>query len=209
MDLPTAIVVILLITMFFVIGTKISFYFKNRELLLIRESYEQQLKETRTQHENFKAGFTEDMFKQVKRAEESLQVKLVAKDEQIRTLTVELEGLKAWKDEMGLKLAEFKGASQGNPQMLIFKLLEHNQKLNQTLTTKWIQVEKNLTDNLQQTIGTLKKLFVEAELLHRDGLEIISIYESRMPEDLKRKVHDDLLKLPGTSAKIPSLPQST
>ncbi len=209
MDLITQLFVILVITLLFVGGTKISFYFKNRELQLIKESYEQKLQETRSQHESFKAGFTEDMLKQLKRAEETLQTKLNEKDDQIRSLSAELESLKSWKEEMGLKLAEFKGASQSNPQMLIFKLLEHNQRLNQALTSKWVGIEKNLTDQLQISIDQIRKLFAEAEALHRDGLEIISIYEARLPEETRRKIHDELGRLPGTAGKVPSLPEST
>lgn len=203
------IIVILVVTLMFVGGTKISFYFKNRELQLIKDQYEQKLQETRSQHESFKAGFTEDMFKQLKRAEETLQTKLNEKDDQLRLLSAELDSLKSWKDEMGLKLAEFKGASQSNPQMLIFKLLEHNQRLNQALTSKWVNVEKSLTDQMQSSIDQIKKLFAEAEALHRDGLEIISIYESRLPEDTRRKIHDELRQVPGSAGKVPSLPDHT
>jgi len=39
-------------------------------------------------------------------------------------------------------------------------------------------------------------MFAEAEKLHHDGIEIISEYESRLPDDVKRKVHEDMLKLP-------------
>ena len=110
---------------------------------------------------------------------------------------------------MGLKLAEFKGASQSNPQMLIFKLLEHNQRLNQALTSKWVNVEKSLTDQLQTSIDQIRKLFAEAEALHRDGLEIISIYESRLPDDTKRKIHEELGRLPGSASKVPVLTERT
>jgi hypothetical protein len=44
-------------------------------------------------------------------------------------------------------------------------------------------------------------MFAEAAKLHRDGIEIISEYEARLPEDFKKKVHEDLLKLP-ESVKI-------
>lgn len=209
MDLLTQLFVILVITLLFVGGTKIAFYFKNRELQLIKDAYEQKLQETRSQHESFKAGFTEDMLKQLKRAEETLQAKLNEKDDQIRALVTELETLKSWKEEMGLKLAEFKGASQSNPQMLIFKLLEHNQRLNQALTAKWVDIEKNLTDELQNSINQIKKLFAEAEALHRDGLEIISIYEARLPDETRRKIHDELGQLPGAAGKVSSIPEKT
>jgi len=114
--------------------------------------------------------------------------------------------LKSWKQEMGLKLAEFKGAAQGNPQMLIYKLLEHNQKLNTAMVSKWNSIEKQLSDDLKRTIDQLGKMFTEAEALHRDGLEIISIYEARLPEDMKKQIRDELLKLTVSSA-VPQLPQ--
>ena len=39
-------------------------------------------------------------------------------------------------------------------------------------------------------------MFADAEQIHRDGIDIISEYESRLPEDFKKKVHEELLKLP-------------
>lgn len=205
MDTVSAILFVLVITVLFTIGAKIGLYFKNREISMIREQAERELKAVKSEHEGVRASLSEDLYKQSKRIEESFTQKLDEKDEQIRSLLAELESLKAWKQEMGLKFAEFKGASQGNPQMLIYKLLEHNQKLNATLVSKWGNIEKQLSDDLKRTIDQLGKMFAEAEALHRDGLEIISIYESRLPEEMKRQVREEMLKLPGGSG-IPQLP---
>jgi len=205
MDTVSAILFVLVITVLFTIGAKIGLYFKNREITMIREQAERELKAVKSEHEGARASLSEDLYKQSKRIEESFTQKLDEKDEQIRSLLAELESLKAWKQEMGLKFAEFKGASQGNPQMLIYKLLEHNQKLNATLVSKWGTIEKQLSDDLKRTIDQLGKMFAEAEALHRDGLEIISIYESRLPEEMKRQVREEMLKLPGGSG-IPQLP---
>lgn len=205
MDTVSAILFVLVITVLFTIGAKIGLYFKNREITMIREQAERELKAVKSEHEGARASLSEDLYKQSKRIEESFTQKLDEKDEQIRSLLAELESLKAWKQEMGLKFAEFKGASQGNPQMLIYKLLEHNQKLNATLVSKWGTIEKQLSDDLKRTIDQLGKMFAEAEALHRDGLEIISIYESRLPEEMKRQVREEMLKLPGGSG-VPQLP---
>lgn len=205
MDTVSAILFVLVITVLFTIGAKIGLYFKNREISMIREQSERELKAVKSEHEGARASLSEDLYKQSKRIEESFKQKLDEKDEQIRSLLAELESLKSWKQEMGLKFAEFKGASQGNPQMLIYKLLEHNQKLNATLVSKWGSIEKQLSDDLKRTIDQLGKMFAEAEALHRDGLEIISIYESRLPEEMKRQVREEMLKLPGGSG-VPQLP---
>ncbi len=205
MDTVSAILFVLVITVLFTIGAKIGLYFKNREIAMIREQSERELKAVKSEHEGARASLSEDLYKQSKRIEESFKQKLDEKDEQIRSLLAELESLKAWKQEMGLKFAEFKGASQGNSQMLIYKLLEHNQKLNATLVSKWGTIEKQLSDDLKRTIDQLGKMFAEAEALHRDGLEIISIYESRLPEEMKRQVREEMLRLPGGSG-VPQLP---
>ena len=194
MDGMTAILFVLTITALFVIGGKIAFHFKNRELAMMKERFDREIEDTRQQHEVIRTTLSGDLLTQVKRTEEAYRRKLDEKDEQIQTLVTELEGMKAWKEDIGLKLAEFKGAAQGNPQMLIFKLLEHNQKLNRALQSKWEAVEQRLTEHLDGTTRELRKLFAEAEELHRDGLEIISIYESRLPDEIKRKVHQDLLQ---------------
>ena len=200
------ILIILIITALFAIGGKIALHFKNREIALVKEQYERELLHTRTESEKVRATLSDDLFRQNKRTEEVYQAKLNEKDEQIRTLVGELESMKAWKDEIGLKMAEFKGASQGNPQMLIFKLLEHNQKLNRALLQKWETLEKNLSAELAGTVEKLKALFRETEALHRDGLEIISIYESRLPDDVKQRTRDEMGKLPAGS-NLPALPE--
>ncbi|HNW33726.1 MAG TPA: hypothetical protein PKM25_02260 [Candidatus Ozemobacteraceae bacterium] len=206
MDTVSAILFVLVITILYAVGAKIGLYFKNREIAMIREQADRELKSVRSEHEGARASLSEDLYKQSKRIEDSFKAKLDEKDEQIRTLLAELESLKSWKQEMGLKLAEFKGAAQGNPQMLIYKLLEHNQKLNTAMVSKWNSIEKQLSDDLKRTIDQLGKMFTEAEALHRDGLEIISIYEARLPEDMKKQIRDELLKLTVSSA-VPQLPQ--
>ena len=205
MDALSAIVFVLVVTVLFAVGGKLALHFKNREIALYKEQFDRELVTARKEHDNVRAALSEDLFKQLKRIEEAHKLKLDEKDEQMKSLVVELESLKAWKDEMGLKLAEFKGASQGNPQMLIFKLLEHNQKLNKALLTKWDNIEKHMVDELSRTMEKFKKLFAETEALHRDGLEIISIYESRLPDEIKRQLHDELVKLPHSSASVPAL----
>ncbi len=205
MDTTTAILFVLVVTALFAGAAKVALHFKNREIAIQKEQYERELTAARSQHDQARAALSDDLFKQTKRVEESFHLKLAEKDEQIRALVAEIEGLKAWKDEMGLKLAEFKGAAQGNPQLLIFKLLEHNQKLNRALKAKWDSIESHLQQELSVTLEKVKSLFAEAEKLHQDGLEIISIYESRLPEETKRKIHDEMLKLP-PAQKVPELP---
>ncbi len=200
------ILLIIVLTVLFAIGAKIALYFKNREIAMIREQYERELLHARSESEKVRATLSDDLYRQNKRTEEVYQNKLHEKDEQIRTLVGEIESLKAWKDEIGLKMAEFKGAAQGNPQMLIFKLLEHNQKLNRALVQKWETIEKSLSAELTATLDKLRSLFRETEALHRDGLEIISIYESRLPDDVKRKVREEMVKLPSGSG-VPELPE--
>lgn len=198
------ILIILIITTLFAIGGKIALHFKNREIFLLKEQYDRELTHARTENEKVRATLSEDLFRQMKRIEEAYQGKLNEKDGQIRGLVTEIEALKSWKEEIGLKMAEFKGAAQGNPQMLIFKLLEHNQKLNRAMLHKWEDLEKSLSSELSGTIEKLRSFFREAEALHRDGLEIISIYETRIPEEIKRKVRDEMLKLP-TGSGVPEL----
>ncbi len=199
MDPIQVIGLILILTALFALGGKVVIYFKNREIVLIKEKYEQELGSSRKEHENVRAAISEDGFRQLKRTEEHYQRKLTEKDEQIEQLVEELEGLRAWKDELGLKLAKFEGASQGSQQMLLFKLLEHNQKLNEALNAKWKSVEESLSSELSSAQRRIKEMFAKAEALHHDGIEIISEYEARLPEDFKKKFHEELLKLPESS----------
>ncbi|RCK79265.1 MAG: hypothetical protein OZSIB_0136 [Candidatus Ozemobacter sibiricus] len=196
----------ILLTVLFAIGAKIALHFKNREMAMIKEQYERELLHCRAESEKVRAALSDDLYRQIRRTEEVYQSKLNEKDEQIRALVGEIEALKAWKEEIGLKMAEFKGAAQGNPQMLIFKLLEHNQKLNRALLQKWESLEKSLSTELTATLDKLRSLFRETEALHRDGLEIISLYEARLPDDLKRQVREEMLKLP-RGAGVPELPE--
>ncbi len=194
---------IILLTILFALGGKVVIYFKNREITLIQQKYEQEINSIRHEQENVRAAISDDMFKQNKRTEEHYQRKLVEKDRQIEDLVNEINELKAWKDDLAVKMAEFKGASQGTPQMLVYKLIDHNQKLNRALNEKWEKIEEDLSRELKQTLEKVKSMFVDAEKLHHDGIEIISEYESRLPEDFKKKVHEELLKLP-ESVKIKS-----
>lgn len=199
MDPIQVIGLILILTALFALGGKVVIYFKNREITLIQEKYEQEISSVKEKHENDRAAISEDGYKQVKRTEEHFLKKLEEKDEQIQQLVEELEGLKQWKEELGLKLAKFEGAAQGSQQLLVFKLLEHNQKLNQALNDKWQEIEGNMVSELNSAVKRIKELFDNARALHQDGLEIISEYEARLPEDFKKKVHDELLKLPESS----------
>lgn len=194
---------ILILTALFALGGKVVIYFKNREITLIKEKYEQEIGSVKHEHEAVRAAISEDGFKQVKRTEEHYHRKLAEKDQQIEQLVEEIDALKAWKDDLGIKLAKFEGASQGSHQMLVFKLIEHNQKLNHALNEKWKSVEESLCRELNSTQEKIKSMFAEAEKLHHDGIEIISEYEARLPEDFKKKVHEELLKLP-QSVKINS-----
>jgi len=56
-----------------------------------------------------------------------------------------------------------------------------------------------LSNELNASLGKIRSMFSEAEKLHQDGIEIISEYESRLPDDVKRKVHEELLKLPAST----------
>lgn len=201
MDPIQVIGLILILTALFALGGKVVIYFKNREITLIKEKYEQEISSVKHEHESVRAAISEDGFKQVKRTEEHYQNKLAEKDQQIESLVEEINALKAWKDDLGLKLAKFEGATQGSQQMLVFKLIEHNQKLNKALNEKWESVEENLCRDLDSTREKIRAMFAEAAKLHRDGIEIISEYEARLPEDFRKKVHEDLLKLP-ESVKI-------
>lgn len=193
---------ILVITALFALGGKFVIYFKNREIVLLKEKYEQLLSASKNEHEAVRVALSEDGFKQLKRTEEHYQRKLDEKDQNIQQLVEEIESLKSWKEELGIKLAKFEGASQGSTERLVFKLLEHNQKLNRALTQKWDVVREDLSRDLNATIEKVKALFNDAEQLHRDGIEIISEYESRLPEDFKKKVHEDLLQITDGAKKI-------
>ncbi|GAB4266750.1 MAG: hypothetical protein Kow0029_00700 [Candidatus Rifleibacteriota bacterium] len=203
MDPIQVIGLILILTALFALGGKVVLYFKNREISLIKEKYEQEINSIKREHESVRAAISEDGFKHSKRLEEHYQRKLEEKDEQIQQLVEEINALKAWKEELGLKLAKFEGATQGSQQMLVFKLIEHNQKLNKALNEKWKAVEENLCRELNSSLEKIKAMFAEAEKLHRDGIEIIAEYEARLPDDFKKKVHEELLKLP-KSMKIDS-----
>ena len=193
---------VLILTALYALGGKVVLYFKNRELALIKEKFEQEIESIKHESEAVRAAISEDGFKQVKRTEEHYQSKLEEKDQQIEDLVEEIEALKAWKEDLGLKLAKFEGAAQGSQQMLVFKLLEHNQKLSKALNAKWETVEQNLSKELSSTATKIKELFTDASKLHQDGLDIISEYEARLPEDFKKKVHEELLKLPEATMKI-------
>ncbi len=196
MDPLHVIGLIIILTVLFALGGKVVIYFKNREITLIKEKYEQEISSIRHEQENVRAAISDDMFKQNKRTEEHYQRKLAEKDHQIEDLVSEINELKAWKDDLAVKMAEFKGASQGTHQMLVYKLIDHNQKLNRALNEKWEKIEENLSRELKMTLEKVKAMFTDAEQLHRDGIEIISEYEARLPEDFKKKVHEELLKLP-------------
>jgi acyl-CoA synthetase (AMP-forming)/AMP-acid ligase II len=196
MDPLHVIGLIIILTVLFALGGKVVIYFKNREITLIKEKYEQEIGSIRHEQENVRAAISDDMFKQNKRTEEHYQRKLAEKDRQIEDLVNEINELKAWKDDLAVKMAEFKGASQGTHQMLVYKLIDHNQKLNRALNEKWEKIEEDLSRELKMTLEKVKAMFTDAEQLHRDGIEIISEYEARLPEDFKKKVHEELLKLP-------------
>lgn len=203
MDPLHVIGLIIILTVLFALGGKVVIYFKNREITLIKEKYEQEISSIKHEQESVRAAISDDLFKQNKRTEEHYQRKLAEKDGQIEELVNEINELKAWKDDLAVKMAEFKGASQGTHQMLVYKLIDHNQKLNRALNEKWEKIETNLSRELKQTLEKVKSMFTDAEQLHRDGIEIISEYEARLPEDFKKKVHEELLKLP-ESVKIDS-----
>ncbi|MDD3147814.1 MAG: hypothetical protein PHD82_10960 [Candidatus Riflebacteria bacterium] len=191
---------ILIMTALFAIGAKVVMFFKNREIALIKEKYEQMISSTKHEHEAVRASLSEDNFKQTKRLEEHYLRKLDDKDKEIQELVNQLDELQAWKKELEIKFAKYEGASQGSPQHLVIKLLDHNQKLNQALNAKWKNIEENLSNELTAALGKMKNMFADAEKLHHDGIEIISEYESRLPDDIKRKVHDEILKLPQSSS---------
>lgn len=198
METVQVIGLVLIITALFALGGKVVLYLKKRELDQTKEKYEKQIDELKKEIDMDRAKIAESGNKVLRMTEDSYQRKLNEKDQQIEELVGEIEGLKAWKDEMGMMLAKFEGASHGNERIL-FKLFEHNQKLNRALNAKWSAVEENLSRELNLTLEKMKGMFSDAEMLHRDGIEIISEYESRLPEDFKRKVHEELLQLPGAT----------
>lgn len=198
MDAVQVIGLVLIITALFALGGKIVLYLKKRELDQTKERYEKQIGELKKEIEMDSAKIAESGNKVLRMTEDNYQRKLNEKDQQIEELVGEIEGLKSWKDEMGLMLAKFEGASHGNERIL-FKLFEHNQKLNRALNAKWRAVEENLSREFSLTLEKIKGMFSDAEKLHQDGIEIISEYESRLPEDFKRKVHEELLQLPAES----------
>ncbi len=198
MDAVQVIGLVLIITALFALGGKIVLYLKKRELDQTKERYEKQIDELKKEIEMDSAKIAESGNKVLRMTEDNYQRKLNEKDQQIEELVGEIEGLKSWKDEMGLMLAKFEGASHGNERIL-FKLFEHNQKLNRALNAKWRAVEENLSREFSLTLEKIKGMFSDAEKLHQDGIEIISEYESRLPEDFKRKVHEELLQLPAES----------
>ncbi|MBU1108087.1 MAG: hypothetical protein KKB51_15555 [Candidatus Riflebacteria bacterium] len=198
MELIQVIGLILILTAMFAIGGKIVLYLKKRELDQTKEKYDQQISELKKEIDMDRAKIAESGNKVLRMTEDNYQRKLDDKDQQIQDLVEEIEGLKSWKEEMGLMLAKFEGASHGNERIL-FKLFEHNQKLNRALNAKWHAVEENLGRELNATLEKIKGFFSDAEKLHHDGIEIISEYESRLPEDFKRKVHEELLQLPESS----------
>ncbi|MGM0601407.1 MAG: hypothetical protein ACQETH_16470 [Candidatus Rifleibacteriota bacterium] len=203
MDPIQVIGLVLIITALFALGGKVVLYFKNREITLIKEKYEQEINSVKNEHESVRAAISEDLFKHNKRTEEHYRARLEEKDKEIEQLVEEINALKLWKEDLGLKLAKFEGASQGTQQMLVFKLIEHNQKLNRALNEKWENIEESLSRELNSSLEKIKAMFKDAEKLHHDGLDIISEYEARLPEDFKKKVHEELLKLPD-SVKIES-----
>lgn len=190
---------ILIMTALFAIGAKAVMFFKNREITLIKEKYEQLISSSKHEHEAVRASLSEDSFKQTKRLEEHYLRKLDDKDKEIQGLVNQLDELENWKKELEIKFAKYEGASQGSTQHLVIKLLDHNQKLNQALNAKWKNIEESLSNELNASLGKIRSMFSEAEKLHQDGIEIISEYESRLPDDVKRKVHEELLKLPAST----------
>ena len=130
MEILHVIGLVIIITALFAIGGKVVIFFKNREIALIKEKYEQMLDSTKHEHESVRAALSEDSFKQAKRLEEHYLNKLNEKDRQIQELVNDLEALQNWKKELELKFAKYEGASQGSTQHLVMKLLDHNQKLN-------------------------------------------------------------------------------
>lgn len=198
MDPVQVIGLILIITAMFALGGKVVLYLKKRELDQTKDRYEQQITELKKEIDMDRAKIAESGNKVLRMTEDNYQRKLDDKDQQIQDLVEEIEGLKSWKEEMGLMLAKFEGASHGNERIL-FKLFEHNQKLNRALNAKWHAVEENISRELNLSLEKIKGMFSDAEKLHHDGIEIISEYEARLPEDFKRKVHEELLQLPETA----------
>ncbi len=200
MDPLQVIGLVLIMTALFAIGAKVVIYFKNREITLIKEKYEQLISSSKHEHEAVRVALAEDGFKQTKRLEEHYLRKLDDKDKEIQELVNQLDELQAWKKELEIKFAKYEGAAQGSAQHLVIKLLDHNQKLNQALNAKWKNIEESLSNELTAATGKIRAMFAEAEKLHQDGIEIISEYESRLPDDIKRKVQEDLLKLPQSTS---------
>lgn len=191
--------VIFILTILFVIGVKVAFFFKNREMRKTIERYENELNLAKQEIEKVKTSLSEDLYKHIKRTEEMYKKLLEQKDEQIKNLVEELDVLKMWKEEILQRLAEFRGASKGSYEYTILRLLEYNQKLNKALHCKWNEIEKNLVSELNQAIEKIKKIFQDAEEMHKDALEIISFYEANIPPEIKKQL---LNKASGIASKL-------
>ena len=196
MELVQVIGIILILTALFALGGKIALYFKNREISLVKENYERLLAERTKEQNSLRQSFSEDAFKQTQRLEEHYLQKLSLKEQEIKELLNELEAMQSWKSDLEIKFAKYEGAAQGSQQHIVIKLLDLNQKLNQALNAKWKNVEEHLVSELNTTLIKMKEIFSDAEKMHRDGIEIIAEYESRLPDDIKKKVREELVKLP-------------
>lgn len=202
MDTLAAIVFVLIITALFAVGGKIAFYFKNRELTLLEASYKKDIKELQERIDSEKAEINTGFFKNLKQIEQTYQAKLDEKDQIIVQLTDELDTMKQWKNDLALKIAE----TGGDTQNLLFKVLNLNLKLEKQRNDGWKQMEKRLTTELQEAITKIRSLLAEAESTRADSLEIINLYESHLPEDVRKKVQRELSLPAPNDRKI--LPES-
>jgi hypothetical protein len=202
LDTLAAIVFVLIITALFAVGGKIAFYFKNRELTLLEASYKKDIKELQERIDSEKAEINTGFFKNLKQIEQTYQAKLDEKDQIIVQLTDELDTMKQWKNDLALKIAE----TGGDTQNLLFKVLNLNLKLEKQRNDGWKQMEKRLTTELQEAITKIRSLLAEAESTRADSLEIINLYESHLPEDVRKKVQRELSLPAPNDRKI--LPES-
>ena len=202
MDTLTAIIFVLVITVLFAVGGKLAFYFKNRELALLKGSYEKELNALQQKIDSEKAEINTGWYKNLKQIEGTYQGKLDDKDRIIVQLTDELDTMKQWKNDLTLKIAE----TGGDTHNLFFKLINLNLKLEQQRNSGWKQVESRLTTELQEAVTKIRRLFAEAEATRADSLEIINLYEARLPEDIRQKVQRELALPPPGDRKI--LPES-
>ncbi len=158
---------------------------------------------------NFQEKLTQQNTTNAMRTEETYLKELEKKDAKIKELNNNIEDLKQWQQDIYNRLAEFKGSTQGSPERLIFKLIDHNRELHKAQRAKWSEVKEDLISSLETTAQRIQKMLEDAEQLHRDGIEVIAEYESLMPDDMRSALKKELKNFADSSklkSALKSLP---